>query len=162
MARKKKQLEILRNDPWLEPFEAAIEGRHEDVIRKLNDITSGTGGSLVDFANAYKYFGLHREKDGSWIFREYAPNATGICLIGTFNDWTPNDDYRLTRIDGGTWEIHLAKDMLHDGDLFKMLVSWEGAKEKEFLHMPPEWCRMTTQRYSRHRSTHLRNHINSK
>lgn len=128
MARKKKQLEILRNDPWLEPFEAAIEGRHEDVIRKLNDITSGTGGSLVDFANAYKYFGLHREKDGSWIFREYAPNATGICLIGTFNDWTPNDDYRLTRIDGGTWEIHLAKDMLHDGDLFKMLVSWEGGE----------------------------------
>ncbi|MDE5585280.1 MAG: hypothetical protein K2I92_02940, partial [Muribaculaceae bacterium] len=28
MARKKKQLEILRNDPWLEPFEAAITVRH--------------------------------------------------------------------------------------------------------------------------------------
>ncbi|MBO5444432.1 MAG: alpha amylase C-terminal domain-containing protein [Muribaculaceae bacterium] len=126
MARKKKQLEILRNDPWLEPFAPAIEGRHEDVLRKLNDITSGTGGSLTDFANAYKYYGLHREKDGSWTFREYAPNATGICLIGTFNDWKEHDDYRLRRIEGGTWEIHLDKDKLHDGDLFKMLVSWEG------------------------------------
>ncbi len=126
MARKKKQLEILRNDPWLEPFAPAIEGRHEDVLRKLNDLTSGNTESLSDFANAYKYFGLHREKDGSWTFREYAPNATGICLIGTFNDWKENDDYRLTRLEGGTWEIHLAKDKLHDGDLFKMLVSWEG------------------------------------
>lgn len=74
MARKKK-LEILRNDPWLEPFEAAITGRHEDVKNKLADITSGTKGSLTDFANAYKYYGLHKEKKG-WVFREYAPNAT--------------------------------------------------------------------------------------
>lgn len=126
MARKKKQLEILRNDQWLEPFAPAIEGRHEDVLRKLNDITSGTAGSLTDFANAYKYFGLHKEKDGSWTFREYAPNATGICLIGTFNDWKETDDYRLTRLEGGSWEIHLAKDKLHDGDLYKMLVKWDG------------------------------------
>ena len=128
MARKKKQLEILRHDPWLEPFEDAIKGRHEDVIRKLNDITQGTGGSLSDFANAYKYYGLHREKDGTWIFREYAPNATQIYLIGTFNDWKLNEDYALTRLEGGTWEIRLASDMLHDGDLFKMLVIWDGGQ----------------------------------
>lgn len=29
-----KKLEILRNDPWLEPYAEAITGRHEDVIRK--------------------------------------------------------------------------------------------------------------------------------
>ncbi len=126
MARKKK-LEILRNDPWLEPFEAAITGRHEDVKKKLADITSGSNGSLVDFANAYKYYGLHKEKKG-WVFREYAPNATGITLIGTFNGWTPSPDYDLKRLDNGTWEIHLDADMLHDGDLFKMLVRWDGGE----------------------------------
>ncbi len=126
MARKKK-LEILRNDPWLEPFEIAITGRHEDVKKKLADITSGTNGSLVDFANAYKYYGLHKEKKG-WVFREYAPNATGIALIGTFNGWTPSPDYDLKRLDNGTWEIHLDTDMLHDGDLFKMLVRWNGGE----------------------------------
>ncbi|MCM1489417.1 MAG: alpha amylase C-terminal domain-containing protein [Muribaculum sp.] len=126
MARKKK-LEILRNDPWLEPFEAAIVGRHEDVKKKLEDITSGTNGSLTDFANAYKYFGLHKEKKG-WVFREYAPNATGITLIGTFNGWTPSPEYDLKKIDNGTWEIHLEADQLHDGDLFKMLVRWEGGE----------------------------------
>ena len=128
MARKKKQLEILRNDPWLEPFEAAIEGRHEDVKRKLKDITAGTGGSLSDFANAYEYFGLHREADGSWVFREYAPNATEIALIGTFNDWKVCDEYKLTRLEFGSWEIRLAPDMLHDGDLYKMLVCWDGGQ----------------------------------
>lgn len=126
MARKKK-LEILRNDPWLEPFEAAITGRHEDVKKKLADITSGTKGSLTDFANAYKYFGLHKEKKG-WVFREYAPNATGITLIGTFNGWTPSPEYDLKKIDDGTWEIHLEADKLHDGDLYKMLVRWEGGE----------------------------------
>jgi len=126
MARKKK-LEILRNDPWLEPFETAITGRHEDVKKKLADITSGTNGSLVDFANAYQYYGLHKEKKG-WVFREYAPNATGITLIGTFNGWTPSPDYDLKRLDNGTWEIHLDADMLHDGDLFKMLVRWNGGE----------------------------------
>lgn len=126
MARKKK-LEILRNDPWLEPFEAAIVGRHEDVRKKLEEITSGTGGNLSDFANAYKYFGLHKDKKG-WVFREYAPNATGITLIGTFNGWTPSADYELKKLDGGTWEIRLDADQLHDGDLFKMLVRWDGGQ----------------------------------
>ena len=75
---RRKKLGILRNDPWLAPYAAAIEGRHEDVIRKYDEITAATGGSLKDFANAYKYFGLHREENGEWIFRELAPNATAI------------------------------------------------------------------------------------
>ena len=49
-----KKLNILRNDPWLEPFAPAIEGRHEDVLRKLRELTVNTGGSLSEFANAYK------------------------------------------------------------------------------------------------------------
>ncbi len=72
---KKKTLAILRNDPWLEPFADAINGRHEDVIKKEKELTKKSG-SLVDFANAHKYFGLHRQTDGSWTFREWAPNAT--------------------------------------------------------------------------------------
>ena len=55
----KKKLAFLRNDPWLEPYAAAIEGRHQDVERKLEEITASTNGSLSDFANAYKYYGLH-------------------------------------------------------------------------------------------------------
>ena len=124
MARQ-KQLNILRNDPWLEPYAPAIEGRHEDVVRKLKQLTQHTGGNLSEFANAYKYYGLHRTADG-WIFREFAPNATSITLIGTMNDWQPDERYRLSRLDGGTWELHLPADALRDGDLYKMLVEWDG------------------------------------
>ena len=120
-----RQLNILRNDPWLEPYAPAIEGRHEDVVRKLRQLTEHTGGSLSEFANAYKYFGLHREPSG-WVFREFAPNATSIWLIGDFSGWKPEESYRLSRIDGGVWELHLPVEALHDGDLFKMLVEWPG------------------------------------
>ncbi len=120
-----KQLGILRDDPWLEPYADAINGRHEDVIRKREELTRNTRGSLRLFANAYNYFGLHREKEG-WIFREYAPNATAIRLIGTFNDWQDDARYDLTRLDDGTWEGHFAPDMIHNGDLFKMRVEWDG------------------------------------
>ena len=124
--KNNKQLAILRNDPWLEPFAPAIEGRHQDVIRKLEELTVNTNGSLSDFANAYKYFGLHRLPGGGWIFREYAPNATAITLIGTFSDWQKRPEYALTKIPGGVWEVKLAENALHEGDLFKMLVEWPG------------------------------------
>lgn len=75
-------LKIIADDPWLEPFQDAIQGRHLDVMRKLHDLTQH--GSLVDFANAYNYFGLHKRKGGGFVFREYAPNASSVTLIGDF------------------------------------------------------------------------------
>ena len=123
-----RQLNILKNDPWLAPYAAAIEGRHKDAIRKERELTS-EAGSLADFANAHKYFGLHRQKDGSWVFREWAPNATGICLIGDFSGWKALPQYRLQRVGGGVsgvWEAVLPKDAIADGQLYKILVDWAG------------------------------------
>ncbi len=124
----KKKLAILRNDPWLEPYAVAIEGRHEDVIRKYNELTTDTDGSLVEFANAYRYFGLHHLDNGNWVFREFAPNATGIWLIGTFSNWEKDDRYKLKQIGGGVWEISLGANLLSDGDLYKMFVTWDGGE----------------------------------
>ena len=36
----KAALAIVRNDPWLEPFAEAIEGRHADALRKEAELTS--------------------------------------------------------------------------------------------------------------------------
>ena len=121
-----KQLAILRNDSWLSPFESAIQGSHDDVVRKLKELTASTGGNLSDFANAYKFFGLHRLNDGRWQFREYAPNASGIWLIGRFSDWKKEDRFRLSPAGEGNWELTLPADALHDGDLYKMFVEWPG------------------------------------
>ncbi|MGN0211034.1 MAG: 1,4-alpha-glucan-branching enzyme, partial [Muribaculaceae bacterium] len=84
--RKPKVLPILKNDPWLEPFADAINGRHNDVINVEQRLTQESG-SLSEFANAHRYFGLHKYDDGQWVFREWAPNATAITLIGDFSNW---------------------------------------------------------------------------
>ena len=120
-----KQLAILRNDPWLEPYAAAIEGRHQDVIRKMEELTADTGGSLKRFANAYNYFGLHRDKKG-WIFREYAPNATRIFVTGTFTGWKDDERYELNRLPDGAWEGKFPADSMHNGDFFKLHIYWNG------------------------------------
>ncbi len=126
---RKKILNIIKNDPWLEPFADAIEGRHNDALRKEAELTS-VSGSLTNFANAHNYFGLHRLSDGSWIFREFAPNAKSIVLLGTFNAWTYSEDFALRRLDNsyGVWEAHFPADTMQHGDLFKLLVSWEGGQ----------------------------------
>ncbi len=119
-----KTLPIIKDDPWLEPYAPAIEGRHEDAARKIQELTGGKG-TLDDFANAYNYYGLHRDKDG-WTFREWAPNATDIYLVGVFNDWKECEPYRMKRVADGNWEIHLPKSAMKHGDLFKLHVHWNG------------------------------------
>lgn len=117
-------LSIIKNDPWLELYADAINGRHEDAVRKEKELIAADG-SLKAFANAYNYFGLHRTETG-WVFREWAPNATGITLIGDFSGWKEYRKYALKPVGNGVWEIKLKKDALHHGDLYKMIVSWEG------------------------------------
>lgn len=123
-----KILNILKNDPWLEPYAPAIEGRHNDAVKKERELTA-TAGSLVDFANAHRYFGLHRGTGGTWTFREWAPNADAIYLIGDFSGWKALPEYRLHRAgDGltGVWEGTFPSDAMADGQNYKMLVSWPG------------------------------------
>ena len=129
--KRTKKLNILRNDPWLEPYSEAIKGRHEDAIRKEQDLLSGDAKTLVDFANAHHYFGLHREKDGSWTFREWAPNATSVHLVGDFSGWQERPEFALARRDNGVWEGHFDADSIHAGNLYKMKVRWpEGEGER--------------------------------
>ena len=123
-----KELAILRNDPWLEPYKPAIDGRHNDVIKKFDELTANSDGSLSKFANAYKYYGLHRQANGTWLFRDYLPNAEKVVLIGDFSNWQSDERYALTRLLDGSWEGKFAADMIHNGDLYKMRVYWHGGE----------------------------------
>lgn len=120
----KRKLHILKNDPWLEPFRAAIEGRHEDALRKEKELV-GDDGCLSNFANGHHFFGLHRDDNG-WVFREWAPNATAIFLIGTFNNWAESEAFELKRKDNDVWEVKLPADAVKHGDLYKLHVYWDG------------------------------------
>ena len=137
------KLMLIQKDPWLEPYAEAIEGRHNDVIKKEQDLTQNGRLSLSDFASGYLYFGLQRMADGGWVFREWAPNATAIYLVGDFNGWEKREDYRLRRLEGaaGNWEIVLPADALHHGDLYKLRMEWEGGAGERI----PAWCRRVVQ-----------------
>ena len=133
-------LNLIKNDPWLVPYEDAIQGRYDYAIRKEKSLTNNGKQTLSDFASGYLYFGLHKIPTG-WAFREWAPNATAIYLIGTFNGWQKNEDYKLTRKANGVWEIELADERLHHGDLYKLLIEWNGGQGERI----PAWTRRVVQ-----------------
>ncbi len=135
-----RQLKIVRDDEWLQPFEAAIQGRHEHVNNKIADLTGGKG-SLSDFADGHLYFGLHRTPR-QWVLREWAPNATAIYLTGTFNQWQELPNYALKRIDeNGTWELKLPAKALHHFDLYKLSIHWDGGQGERV----PAWATRVVQ-----------------
>jgi 1,4-alpha-glucan branching enzyme len=114
------------SDPWLEPFKDIIENRINKSLSKERQLTGN--GKLTEFAMGHYYYGLHRNSDG-WIFREWAPNAESIFLIGIFNEWNEKPAYKLNRINKyGDWEIILPPESLRHGDLYKLSVHWKGGK----------------------------------
>ena len=136
-----KHIGLVKNDPYLADFEPAIVGRHEHALWKLNQLTRNGKISLSDFANGYDYFGLHKTEKG-WVFREWAPNATDIYLIGDFNGWQESPKYRAKRIKGtGNWELKLSEKAMKHGDLFKMKVHWEGGEGERI----PAWANRVVQ-----------------
>lgn len=136
-----KHIGLVKNDPYLEPYEEAIRGRHEHALWKLGCLTNNGKKKLTDFANGHKYYGLHKLTRG-WVFREWAPNATDIYLVGDFNDWKESDKYKAKRIDeAGNWELKLSEKALQHGDLFKMHVYWNGGMGERI----PAWANRVVQ-----------------
>ena len=132
---------LVKNDAYLEPYEDAIRGRHEHYLWKLNQLTGNGRKSLTDFANGHEYYGLHKLSKG-WVFREWAPNATEIYLVGDFNGWQETERYRATRIEGtGNWELRLSEKAITHGDLYKMHVYWNGGRGERI----PAWVRRVVQ-----------------
>ena len=120
-------LNLIKNDPWLEPFADAINGRHQFAIKKEAELTKKGKTTLSEFASGHLYFGLHQTKEG-WVLREWAPNASEIHLVGDFNDWTEQPKYAFKRKAGGVWEVKLPAKAMKHGDLYKLLVKWEGGQ----------------------------------
>lgn len=132
-------LTILQQDPWLQPFANAIEGRHQHAIDKEQELTEGKI-TLADFSTGYLYFGLHRTATG-WVFREWAPHATAIYLIGDFNGWQQLPNFQLHTIEHGIWEIELPIESIQHEQLYKLSMHWHGGAGERV----PAWARRVIQ-----------------
>lgn len=136
-----KHIGLVQKDLYLEPFEDAIRGRHDHAEWKKNQLTAGGKKTLGSFACGHDYYGLHKLRRG-WVFREWAPNATKIYLVGDFNQWTETDKFLAKRIDGtGNWELRLSEKAIKHGDLFKMHVYWDGGYGERI----PAWATRVVQ-----------------
>jgi 1,4-alpha-glucan branching enzyme len=115
---------IVIRDPYLAAFEAKIKERISKIQTKILELSSGTN-SLASFANGHHYFGLHRSEKG-WIFREWAPNANGIWISGTFCGWELKEEYRFNPCTNGEWVLNLSENQIHHLDEYKLWISWPG------------------------------------
>ena len=133
-------LELIKNDPWLKPYESVIQKRHDKYLAKEKEITKDGSKSLSDSANGHMFFGLNKTSSG-WSMREWAPNATEIFMIGSFNDWKEEDNYKLKPIGDGVWELMLAENSIKHLDYYKLSVKWNGGSGERI----PAWCKHLVQ-----------------
>ncbi|MEN7549358.1 alpha-amylase family glycosyl hydrolase [Rapidithrix thailandica] len=130
----KNRLQLIQDDPWLEPHEGEIEARYQryqELLQQLNK----TFGSLKEFASAHHYLGFtyDTEKQG-WHYREWAPQAHQLFLIGDFNMWN-RSSHPLSRDSQGVWEIFLPDKQyqtlfVHASKLKVLVHSVHGQQER--------------------------------
>ncbi|MDY3979485.1 MAG: alpha amylase C-terminal domain-containing protein [Tidjanibacter sp.] len=137
------RLEIINKDSWLEPVEGELNYRYKRYTDRLADIEASSG-SIVDFANGYRYFGFQRDDDAhGWWFREWLPEAAEVLLTGDFNGWS-RDSLPLSKNPGtGVWSIFLYDGDYHiaHGQLYKMIVKGANGTHDRI----PAWTRRAVQ-----------------
>jgi len=99
---------LIERDPWLAPFESGLRYRSDHFRAALGRIEA-TGGLLGPVSQGHEFFGFHRGElagaPGLW-YREWAPGADALYLIGDFNGWD-RSTHALVRGDGGVWSVFL-------------------------------------------------------
>jgi len=131
---------IVRQDPLLEPYADTLRRRLADLDATEERLTGGHL-ALADFAAGHEYFGLHF-RENRWVFREWAPNATRIFLIGDVTGWKEKASFQLKRKDpDGVWELRLPHQALRHGDLYRLKIHWRDGKGDRI----PAWTRRVVQ-----------------
>lgn len=128
---EKVKLNILTLDPQLQSYQSHFEDRIQRYQELKHHIVSQSS-SLKNFANGYLYYGFHQTKDG-WYYREWAPNASALHLIGDFNQWN-RTSHPLNKLANGDWEVFIkGSDTLYHRCEVKVQVT---ADHKQFDRIP--------------------------
>ena len=131
MEKTTRRLPIVERDEWLLPAEQELNNRYERYMDKMNAIVQAAG-SLVDYANGYRYFGWQRDEtlDGWWL-REWLPGAHDVYVFGDFNNWQ-RTEIRMQRDRHGVWSAFFPEAMYRDRLSLMIYEAHVGmAQEKE-------------------------------
>jgi 1,4-alpha-glucan branching enzyme len=117
---------LIDKDPYLNPYAQIIQRRLSKIGQTQSRLTRGKM-TLADFAAGHEYFGLHFVGN-QWIFREWAPNASHIFLVGDMTGWQNKNEFALTPLDDGVWEIRLPAETFKHKDLYRLHIIWPGGE----------------------------------
>ena len=111
---------IFEYDPMLLDYKDDIALRMQNYERKKAELLEDCN-SLSDFANGHEYFGFHKT-DRGWVYREWAPSADGMYLMGDMNGWNKTE-LPMVALGNGVFELYLPEDkQLFDGCHVKAVV----------------------------------------
>lgn len=133
---KKFSDQLIRIDPWLEPFAEAIKWRYQRFVDELEQIEVDFGG-LKAMSQGDSYFGFNPGKNdgvaGVW-YREWAPGALSLALIGEFNDWE-RFRHPMKRDEYGVWSVFVPdrKNGLELGQKVKVFVAGKDGSMRDRL-----------------------------
>ena len=106
---------LISHDPWLTPHADKLRHRHW-VYSKYRQKIEADGGLLGNISQGHHYFGFNRGefhgKTGVW-YREWAPGALQLRLIGEFNDWNVFGN-PMVRDQFGVWSLFFPDDLWAD------------------------------------------------
>ncbi len=127
----------LRDDQLLQEWSSVFEQRQ----RRVKDFVRGLDGGLVGFAQGHRHFGLHRLADGDWVYRDWAPHAESLSLVGDFSGWQELPEFQAQRGQHGCWELNMSADALRHGDFYRVRMGWNGGQGFRL----PAWGRRVVQ-----------------
>ena len=121
---------LIKRDPLLKPYAAQLRERFVHYQHFRAEIEK-TGGVFGEISQGHHYFGFNRgENDGEtgvW-YREWAPNAHALSLIGDFNGWDRGVN-PMSIDEWGVWHLFLPDkdyaDRLTHGCRIKVHVASE-------------------------------------
>ena len=128
-------------DSWLTPYEQVIKMRLRLYDSRM-EAFARRYGSLEEAARGYERMGFTRDAaTGEWVYREWAPGARGLWLIGDFNGWN-RETHPLQPDDEGIWSLRLPAHALHHGERVKVHVLGADLQRHDRI---PAWIRYTQQ-----------------
>ena len=118
---------LIKLDPLLKPYAAQLRKRFKQYQHFKSTIEK-TGGVLGEISQGHLYFGFNRGvksgQSGVW-YREWAPAAHHLSLIGDFNDWNRGAN-PMSVDEWGIWHLFLPDndfaDRLTHGSRIKVHV----------------------------------------
>ncbi len=137
---------LVRDDPWLEPHQGAIQRR----MAQFNDTLAAieqSSQSLKSYATGHENLGIHFHAPSNlWTIREWAPAAQAVSLIGDFNNWS-RESHPLAFTENGIWQLELPADALSHGEKVKLHVVGADGSRRDRI---PACIRRTVQNPTTH------------